>query len=276
MSSTQRSIKSVKVTVPQILERKAAGAKITVLTAYDYPTARLLDQQPGLDIILVGDSLGMEELGYDTTLPVTLDDMLHHTRAVARGTERALVVGDMPFMSYQVSEDEAVRNAGRFLQEAGANAVKLEGGRTVQGAISRIVDAGIPVMGHVGFTPQSENLIGRRVQGRSDDAADRIEDDALAVQEAGAFAVVLELVPISLAERITSKLRIPTIGIGSGPHCDGQVVVISDMLGLRAEGVPFRHVKQYANVAEIISGAVASYCSDVKNGKFPTDEQGFR
>jgi 3-methyl-2-oxobutanoate hydroxymethyltransferase len=278
MSSTRSNSKrsDQKVTVPHVLARKAAGERITVLTAYDYPTARLLDAVPELDIILVGDSLGMVELGYETTVPVTMDDMLHHCRAVRRGVQRALIVADMPFLSYQTSADDALRNAGRLLQEGGANAVKLEGGRTIQPIIRRLVDTGIPVMAHVGLTPQSVNLMGMRVQGRSHDDAQRIEEDALAVQDAGAFAIVLELVPIDLADRITQKLRIPTIGIGSGPHCDGQVLVISDMIALHGEDSPaYKHVRHYANVGAAIRDAVTNYCSDVRSGQFPADGESF-
>ena len=277
MSSTSRSKRADQpVTVPHIIARKAAGQRVTVLTAYDYPTARLLDSVEELDIILVGDSLGMVVLGYDTTVPVTMEDMLHHTRAVRRGAHRALVVADMPFLSYQTSEDDALRNAGRLLQEGGANAVKLEGGRTIQPVIRRLVESGIPVMGHVGLTPQSVNLIGLRVQGRQHDDSERIEQDALAVQDAGAFAIVLELLPVGLAQRISQKLRIPTIGIGSGPECDGQVLVISDMIAMDGSDEPaYKHVRHYANVGAAIRNAATAYCKDVKAGGFPADAESF-
>ena len=260
----------------QITARKPGGRKITMLTAYDFPTARLLDQVDALDIILVGDSLGNVELGYDSTVPVTMDDMVHHTKAVRRGAARPLIVADMPFLSHQISDSEALRNAGRLLQEGGANAVKLEGGVTSEGTIRRIVDAGIPVMGHIGLTPQSVNATGLRVQGRGEEAARRVLADAIAVQQAGAFAVVLELVPIGLAKEITSALAIPTIGIGSGPDCDGQVLVISDMLGLSGEESPMRHVRQYASVGQTIKDAAAKYCNDVVSDNFPSVSEAFR
>ncbi len=247
-----------------------------MLTAYDYPTARLLDQVDGLDIILVGDSLGNVELGYDSTVPVTMDDMVHHTKAVRRGAARPLIIADMPFLSHQISESEALRNAGRLLQEGGANAVKLEGGVTSESTIRRIVDAGIPVMGHIGLTPQSVNVTGLRVQGRGEDAARRLLADATAVQQAGAFAVVLELIPVALAKEITDALRIPTIGIGSGPDCDGQVLVISDMLGLSGEQSAMRHVRQYANIGQIIKDAAAKYCDDVASEQFPSAGEAFK
>jgi 3-methyl-2-oxobutanoate hydroxymethyltransferase len=265
------------VTVPQILARKSAGRRVTVLTAYDYPTARLLDGVRDLDIILVGDSLGMVELGYDTTVPVTMDEMVHHSKAVRRGVRRALVVADMPFISYQTSEADAVRNAGRLLQEGGANAVKLEGGAAIAPTIRRLVECGIPVMGHIGMTPQSVNLMGWRVQGRSEEDADRILRDAIAVQESGAFAIVLELIPMDLARRISEKLSIPTIGIGSGPSCDGQVLVISDMIALHGEDEPaYKHVRHYANVGVAIREAAEGYCRDVRAGSFPDEGESFR
>ncbi len=247
-----------------------------MLTAYDFPTARLLDQVDALDIILVGDSLGNVELGYDSTVPVTMDDMAHHTKAVRRGASRVLIVADMPFLSHQISDAEALRNAGRLLQEGGANAVKLEGGATSEGTIRRIVDTGIPVMGHIGLTPQSVNAMGLRVQGRGEDGARRVMADALAVQQAGAFAVVLELVPLGLAKEITEALTIPTIGIGSGPHCDGQVLVISDMLGLSGEPSAMRHVRQYAEIGKLIKDAAAQYCADVAADDFPSEKEAFR
>jgi len=256
------------VTVPGLMQRKRRGEKIVALTAYDFPTARLVDQS-GADVTLVGDSLGMEELGFDTTLPVTLEIMLHHLKAVRRGTQRALLLADMPFLSYQVNPDEAVRNAGRLLQEGGAGAVKLEGGAAIAPTIRRLTDAGIPVCSHLGFTPQSVHQIGVRVQGRDEAGAQRLRGDARAVQEAGAFAVVLELLPPSLAAEITADLAIPTIGIGAGRHCDGQVLVTSDLLGLRGGETPFRHVRQYARIGDDILRALRAYGEDVRGGNFP-------
>ncbi len=257
-----------KVTLARLAQKKRRGEKITVLTAYDYPLALLVDGS-GVDISLVGDSLGMEELGMDTTVPVTMEIMLHHTQAVRRGTQRALLVADMPFLSYQVNADEAVRNAGRLLQEGGANAVKLEGGVAIAPTIKRITDAGIPVMAHIGFTPQSINLLGVRKQGKDEAGAAKVRADAQAVQEAGAFAVVLELIPDDLAAQITSELTIPTIGIGAGPGCDGQVLVTSDLLGLRPDRPPLKHVRQYAHVGAEIAGALRQYREEVETGKFP-------
>ena len=259
---------SNKVTVPWLLKKKSRRAKITVLTAYDFPTARLVDES-GVDIVLVGDSLGNEELGYDSTIPVTMEDMLHHAKAVRRGVSRALLVVDMPFLSYQINADEAVRNAGRLLQEAGANSVKLEGGKAIAPTIRRLVNAGIPVVGHAGFTPQSVNLLGLQKQGKDDAGAKRLRDDVLAVQEAGAFAVVLELIPEDLASELTDLLDIPTIGIGAGPHCDGQVLVTSDVIGLRAGSEPLKHVKQYAHVGDEILQALRRYREEVGSGDFP-------
>lgn len=257
-----------KMTVPRLVARKATGEKITMLTAYDYPTASLVDEA-GIDIVFVGDSLGREELGYANTLEVTMDDMLHHCRAAHRGTRSALLLVDMPFLSYQISPEEAVRNAGRMLQEGHANAVKLEGGTAIAPTIRRIVDAGIPVMGHIGFQPQSVNLTGIAKQGKDEESAARVFDDALAVEAAGAFAVVLELVPDELAARITEALTIPTIGIGAGPHCDGQVLVITDMLGMRPHARVLKHVKQYARIGEQIERAIREYRDDVAGGRFP-------
>lgn len=262
-----------RVTTRTIAEKKKKGEKITVLTAYDYSTARLIDEA-GIDIILVGDTLGMVVLGYDSTLPVTMDDMIHHSKAVVRGVERALVVGDMPFMSYQISPRQAVENAGRFLQEAGVHAVKLEGGRHMAETIRRIVDVGTPIMGHLGMTPQSVHQFGGfRVQGKSETDAERITSDARILEEAGVFAIVLELVPSDLAREITACVSIPTIGIGAGPHCDGQVQVSNDILGLYGEFHP-RHAKKYANLSEIMLKAFRSYVDEVHTGKFPAPEHG--
>ena len=271
-----------KVTVPDLLSRKFHSGlgspetrkKITCLTAYDYPTARLLDEA-GVEVLLVGDSLGMVVLGYDSTLPVTLDEMLHHVRAVRRGTKRALLVADMPYGSFHVSTDESIRNAMRLIKEGGAEAVKIEGGERRLELISRLVEAEIPVMGHVGLTPQSINALGGfHVQGKTADAAKQLERDAKAVEAAGAFSVVLESVPRELAARITEKLRIPTIGIGAGPDCDGQVLVFHDLVGLTIGHTP-KFARQYANLSGEISRAVEAYCSDVRSGGFPSDAESF-
>jgi 3-methyl-2-oxobutanoate hydroxymethyltransferase len=263
----------MRQTISKIQELKNAGEKITMLTAYDYSTARLVDDA-GVHLILVGDSLGMVVLGYDSTVPVSMDEMLHHIRAVVRGARTALVVGDMPFMSYQASVEDAMRNAGRLLQQGGCQAVKLEGGVVMAETTRRIVNCGIPVMGHIGLTPQSiHQLGGHRVQGKTTDAAKRLLEDALALEQAGAFAIVLELVPVQLAKLITGKLRIPTIGIGAGPFCDGQVLVINDMLGLFTDFVP-KHTKQYAKLASAMKNAISEYCADVKSGSFPSAEHG--
>jgi 3-methyl-2-oxobutanoate hydroxymethyltransferase len=272
---------SGKITVPGLLQRKnqtgssnEAARKITCLTAYDYPTARLLDES-GVDVLLVGDSLGMVVLGYDSTLPVTLDDMLRHTQAVRRGTKRALLVADMPYGSYHTDTAEALRNAVRFVKEAGAEAVKLEGGERRLELIVRLTEAEIPVMAHVGLTPQSVHALGGyRVQGRTADTAEQLLRDARAVEAAGAFAVVLEAVPRELAAQITRELRIPTIGIGAGPDCDGQILVLHDMLGLTFDH-PAKFTRQYANVGEIIRGAVREYSEDVRGGAFPSDAESY-
>ena len=270
-----------KVTVPSILERKSgissqknSPVKITCLTAYDYPTARLLDEA-GVDVLLVGDSLAMVVLGYDSTLPVTIEEMLHHTRAVRRGTRRALLVSDMPYGSYHDDPAAAVRNAIRFVKEAGAEAVKVEGGERRMELISRLVEAEIPVMGHIGLTPQSVNAFGGfRVQGKTEEAGDQLLRDARAVEAAGAFSIVLESIPRELGARITSELRIPTIGIGAGPDCDGQILVINDLLGLSFGHTP-KFTRRYADVGEIISRAAAEYCRDVQQGTFPSDEESY-
>lgn len=271
-----------RVTVPDIRSRKIRGLpgsldtpqKITCLTAYDYPTARLLDEA-GVEILLVGDSLGMVVLGYETTLPVTLDEMLHHTRAVARGARRALVVADMPYGSFHVSPEETLRDALRLVKEAGAAAVKLEGGERRFELIARMVDAEIPVMGHIGLTPQSfHNLGGFKVQGRTAQAADELLRDARAVEAAGAFSLVLELIPRELAAAITQELRIPTIGIGAGPDCDGQVLVFHDFVGLSLGHAP-KFARRYAELGEIISRAAREFCGDVKGGRFPADAESY-
>ena len=264
----------MRVSINQIKEMKQKGEKITMLTAYDYSTARIVDEA-GIPLILVGDSLGMVVLGYESTIPVTMDEMLHHTKAVVRGTKQAMVIGDMPFMTYHVSVDDALRNAARFIQEAGAQAVKLEGGVTVAEKVKRIVECGMPVMGHIGLTPQSIHQFGGfKVQGRTPEAAIRLLEDAKALEEAGAFSVVLETVPAPLATLITQKIGIPTIGIGAGIGCDGQVQVINDILGSFADFVP-KHAKQYAKLTGIIRSAVTEYYNEVKAGTFPTDKQSF-
>ncbi|MDD2364725.1 MAG: 3-methyl-2-oxobutanoate hydroxymethyltransferase [Desulfuromonadaceae bacterium] len=262
-----------KITIPEILKMKQNGERITVLTAYDFPFARLVDGG-GVDVILVGDSVGVVVAGHDTTLPVTMDEMIYHSRAVKRADPKALVVADMPFMSYQTGIEEACRNCGRMIKEGGAEAVKVEGGSNIAHVIRAVSSIDIPVMGHIGLTPQSVHRMGGyKVQGRNEQA-ERIMDDALAVQHAGAFAVVLEGIPASLAADITKELTIPTIGIGAGSSCDGQVLVIHDILGLCEKYSP-KFVKRYADLAPLISSAVASYVADVKNGEFPTAEHSF-
>jgi len=264
----------MRVTINQIKEMKQKGEKIVMLTAYDYVTAKLVEEV-GVPMILVGDSLGMVVLGYDSTIPVTMDVMLHHTRAVTKGTSQALVVGDMPFMTYTISMEEALRNAARFLQETGCQAVKLEGGVNVAETVRKIVNCGIPVMGHIGLTPQSINQLGgHKIQGKTPEAAARLLADARALDEAGAFAIVLETVPAPLAALITKKISIPTIGIGAGAGCDGQVQVINDILGSFTDFVP-KHAKQYAKLADIMSSAISAYHEEVKSGKFPTEAQSF-
>ena len=264
-----------KVTVPSILERKSAvsaqnssAPKITCLTAYDYPTARLLDEA-GVDILLVGDSLAMVVLGYESTLPVTLEEMLHHTRAVRRGTHHALLVADMPYGSFHDDPMEAVRNAVRFVKEAGAEAVKVEGGERRMYLIARLVEAEIPVMGHIGLTPQSATILGGyKPQGRSAQSARQLLDDAIALEGAGCFAIVLEAIPEPVARRITEALRVPTIGIGAGASCDGQVLVWHDLLGLSTGHVP-QFVKRYAEAGDLILHALQTYVADVRSGAFP-------
>ena len=263
----------MRVTVNKIKEMKQKQEKIAMLTAYDYPTAKLVDEA-GVPLILVGDSLGMVVLGYESTIPVTMDVMIHHTKAVVRGTKQAMIIGDMPFMTYHTTISDALRNAARFMQEAGTQAVKLEGGVVSAETVKRIVDCGIPVMGHIGLTPQSiHQLGGHRVQGKTPEAAERQLKDAIALEQAGAFAIVLETMPAPLSKLITQKVSIPTIGIGAGPDCDGQVQVISDLLGLFTDFVP-RHAKQYAKLADAMRTGIADYLSEVKSGSFPTAEHG--
>ncbi|MFC2032670.1 3-methyl-2-oxobutanoate hydroxymethyltransferase [Chloroflexota bacterium] len=264
----------MRITINQIKEMKQKGEKITMLTAYDYATAKVVDEV-GIPLILVGDSLGMVMLGYESTIPVTMEEMLHHTRAVVRGTKQAMVIGDMPFMTYNVSVEDALKNAARFIQEGGAQAVKLEGGVTVADKVRRIVECGMPVMGHIGLTPQSIHQFGGfKVQGKTPEAVEKLLKDAQSLDEAGAFAIVMETVPAQLAEIITRKISIPTIGIGAGIGCDGQVQVINDILGSFTDFVP-KHAKQYAKLAYIIRTAVTEYDREVKAGSFPTAEQSF-
>ncbi len=264
-----------KITVPEIIKMKQRGEKITCLTAYDYSFARILDEA-GVDILLVGDSVGCVVQGQANTLPVTLDEMIYHTRAVVRGRKRALVVGDMPFLSFQVSKERAVQNAGRFLQEAGAEGVKLEGGVAMRETIEAIVGAGIPVMGHVGLTPQSvHHFGGYKIQGKEKERRKMIISDALAVETAGGFAIVLEGMPMDLAKEITDRLTIPTIGIGAGANCDGQVLVIHDMLGLFNDFTP-KFVKRYADVKGVMTSAVKSFITEVREQKFPSKDHSFQ
>jgi len=262
----------MRITINQIREMKQKGEKITMLTAYDYSTAKIVDEA-GIPLILVGDSLGMVVLGYESTIPVTIEDMLHHTKAVVRGTKTAMVIGDMPFMTYHLSVEQALKNAARFIQEAGAQAIKLEGGITVAEKVRRLVECGIPVMGHIGLTPQSVlQFGGHRAQGKTPEAAIKILEDAKALEQAGAFSIVLETVPAPLATLITQKISIPTIGIGAGIGCDGQVQVINDILGSFTDFVP-KHAKQYAKISDITRQAVTDYYNEVKAGSFPTDKQ---
>ena len=257
-----------RVRVPDLKEMKQRGEKIAMLTAYDALMARLLERA-GIDVLLVGDSVGMVLLGYETTLPVTLEAMVHHTRAVSCGAERALVIADMPFLTYQVSPDEALRNAGRLVQEGGAQAVKIEGGGAVAGTAARLVEAGIPVMGHLGLIPQSVNQLGGyRRQARSEGEAQRLLEDARALERAGAFAIVLECIPAEVARGVTAELGIPTIGIGAGPYCDGQVLVSHDALGLSGDATP-PFVKQFAHLGALLTEGVRGYIREVKEGRYP-------
>ncbi len=270
--SSEKEIKRVTTKTLYLLKKK--GIKISALTAYDFITAKILDES-GIDVILVGDSLGNVFQGNDTTLPVTMDEMIYHTKAVAKAVSRAMIVVDMPFMSYQLSADEGFRNAGRIMKETSAGAVKLEGGVRVAETIKKITSAGIPVMAHVGLTPQSIYLFGSyRERGRDEDEAEEILRDAAAVEQAGAFAIVLEKIPASLAKRITESVAIPTIGIGAGIYCDGQILVTPDMLGLNIDFHP-RFVRHYAKLADEITGAVKDYIEDVKQKKFPSEEESY-
>ena len=263
-----------RITTYKIQQMKRRGTPIPMVTAYDYTAARIIDAA-GLPMILVGDSMGHVVLGYDSTIPVTVDDIVNASAAVVRGTTKPLIVADMPFLSYQIDAETALRNAARLIQEGGAQAVKLEGGKSVAPIIRRLTEAGLAVMGHIGLTPQHVNRLGGyRVQGKTETTANEVLDDALSLQEAGAFSVVLELIPAELAKKITKVLDIPTIGIGAGVHCDGQVQVFHDMLGLDPDFRP-RHSGEYANLAPIIKDALVRYGQDVGAGKFPTDAQSF-
>lgn len=265
----------MRVTINDLLEMKRQGQKVPMLTAYDYTSAQLLEAA-GIRMILVGDSLGQVVLGYDSTLPVAMEDMLHHIRAVVRGTQTAHVVGDMPFMSYQAEPSDAVRNAGRIMQEGGAQSVKLEGGKQMAGTVVRIVESGIPVMGHIGLTPQAINQLGGyKAQGKSTAAAVRLIEDARALEEAGAYAIVLEDVPTPLSSMITNLVAIPTIGIGAGAGCDGQVQVFHDFLGLYSDFTP-KHARRFAELGGAIKSATADYIAGVRDGSFPTGEQSFK
>lgn len=262
------------VSVHDVRAFKDRGERFAVLTAYDYLTAQILDEA-GVPVLLVGDSLGMVVLGYDSTVPVTVDEMLHHTRAVSRGAKRAMVVGDMPFGSYQASIEDGIRNAVRFLQEGAATAVKVEGAGPVVDLTSRLTHMGVPVMAHIGLTPQSVNQLGGfKVQGRSDAAADRLVEDAVSLAQAGAFAVVVEAVPADVGRRITQAVDVPTIGIGAGPQTDGQVLVVSDMVGLTAGRLP-RFVKPYADLRQVMTDAVKSFSAEVASGDYPDPEHSY-
>lgn len=263
-----------RISTTHLVKMKSRGEKIVMVTAYDYPTACLVDEA-GVDVVLVGDSLGMVVLGHNTTLPVTLDDMIHHAKAVVRGVKRALVAVDMPFLTYQTGTEDALRGAGRILQETGAAAVKLEGGVDSCPQVRSLVSAGIPVIGHLGLTPQSVNAFGGyRPQGRDEESAQRILSDAQALEHSGAFSIVLECIPEDLAEKITATVSIPTVGIGAGVHCDGQVLVLHDLLGIAGNVQP-RFVKRYAQVGEVIRGAVEDYAREVRESKFPGPEHSF-
>lgn len=264
-----------KVTVPAVRSSKERGERLVCLTAYDYPTARVVDEA-GTDIILVGDSLGNVVLGYDSTVPVTLEEMLHHTRAVRRGVHRALLVADMPYGSYHTGADDAVRAALRLVKEGGAEAVKLEGGRVRAEVVRRLVAEEIPVVGHVGLTPQSLNKLGSyRLQGKTAEAARALLDDALAIEEAGAFAVVLEVVPREIARLVTESLKIPTIGIGAGSGCDAQILVLHDMLGLSFSPTRPRFVREYAKLRESMTEAISRYAEDVRGGAYPSENESY-
>ena len=259
-----------KMTIPDIQRKKQEGRKITLLTAYDYPSGRLIDEA-GVDIILIGDSLAMTVLGYESTVPITMDEMVHHAKAVKRGVKYGLIVGDMPFMTYNIGEKETVRNAGKFIKEGGCGAVKIEGGIEMAAIVKTLVKAGIPVLGHIGLTPQTATQLGGfKVQGKDAKSAQRLIDSALALEKAGCFAVILECVPDKLAKLITEKLEIPTIGIGAGVYCDGQALVTNDMIGLFDRFTP-KFVKKYADLWPLLLNAFKRYKDEVEGGKFPTE-----
>jgi len=263
-----------KITPVDLQAMKNEGKKFSMLTAYDYPMA-LLEDRAGIEVILVGDSLGMTVLGYENTIPVTMEEMIHHTKAVTRGAKYALIIGDMPFMSYNTSEQDAIFNAGRFIKDGKADAIKLEGGASVKEIVRAIVKAGIPVMGHIGLTPQTISMLGGfKVQGKDAQAAQKIIDDALELEDAGAFSVLLEAVPAPIAKRVTERLKVPTIGIGAGIHCDGQVLVVHDMLGLFDRFTP-KFAKRYVNLSEQMLKAFETYREEVLKGAFPTDQHSF-
>jgi len=265
----------MKKTVASFKEAKQKGQRLTMLTAYDYSMAKLIDEA-GIDGILVGDSLGMVALGYENTLSVTVDDMVHHIKAVARGAKNALIVGDMPFLSYHISIEESIKNAGRLIQEGGCHAVKLEGGIEVLDKVKAIIKAQIPVMGHIGLTPQSVNMLGGfKVQGKTKESIKKLIDDAKYLEDAGVFAIVLEAVPDEVAKLITESISIPTIGIGAGKYCDGQILVVNDMLGLFSDFVP-KFVKRYRNLGDEIKGAIKEYIEEVQRGDFPEDSHSFK
>jgi 3-methyl-2-oxobutanoate hydroxymethyltransferase len=271
----QKKEERIKITAPMLIEMKQKGQKITMITCYDYPFAVMVEEA-GIDIVLVGDSLGMTMLGYETTLPVTMDMMIHHAKAVRRGLKHPLLIGDMPFMAYQASVEEAVRNAGRFMKEAECDAIKLEGGGPVIPQVKAIVQAGIPVMGHLGLTPQSIFAFGGfKAQGRSGMAAKKILDDALALEDAGAFAVLLECVPIKVSEVISKRLTVPTISIGAGPFCDGQCLIFHDMFGMFPRFTP-KFVKRYGSVYDVVVGGLKQYVEDVHKQVFPEEQHGFK
>jgi len=264
-----------KVTIPVLQKKKEDGEKISALTAYDYPIAKIVDQS-GVDLILVGDSLGMVVLGYENTIPVTMEEMIHHTKAVTRAVKRALVVGDMPYFSFHLTKEETITNASRFLKEAGAHAVKIEGASEKRlGLIRAMVEAEIPVMGHVGLTPQSIQHLGKfRVEGKNEKDAQSILEDALNLQKAGVFAIILECIPMELARIVTKKLDVPTIGIGAGPYCDGQILVFHDLVGFLNGYLP-KFVKRYVHMHDVLSQAVGDYCKDVREGDFPDDSHSY-
>jgi 3-methyl-2-oxobutanoate hydroxymethyltransferase len=262
-------------TIQDFLKKKKDGRKITMLTAYDYPFARIVDEA-GIDTILVGDSLGMVVQGLENTLPVTMDEMIYHTKMVTRGVKNAMVIGDMPFMSYQTGIEDAVRNGGRFLKEAGAAAIKMEGGAEIADHIRAMSKSDIPVMAHIGLTPQSiHRMGGYKVQGKTEESAKRLIDEAHIVEDAGAFSLLLEAIPMNLAKQITEELSIPTIGIGAGPHCNGQVLVLHDVIGLFERFIP-KFIKRYANVKDDVLNAIRSYKEEIEKGVFPSEEQSFK